>query len=119
MTLWQMTKLIAAAVAFESIVESCSGVGDVAIGKAEQLWFKNRSAGGREPMQMFEGCKCRSSPVVTLVVRIACWRSVCVMRKRATWEAEGDIPVVGAPKPLTSGEWVNAMRDAKSKCAGV
>lgn len=32
-----MTKLTAMAVAFESMIDSCSGVGDVAIGKAEQL----------------------------------------------------------------------------------
>ena len=68
---------------------------------------------------MFEDCKCKSSPVVSLAVRIACWRSVCEFRMRATWEAEGDIPVVGAPKPLTSGEWVNAIRDAESKCERV
>ena len=55
-------------------------------------------------MQMFEGCKCRSSPVVSLAVRIACWQSIAEIRTRATWEAEGDIPVVGSPKPLTSGE---------------
>ncbi len=35
---------------------------------------------------------------------------------RATWEAVGEIPVVGFPNPLTS---VNAMRDAGSKCEGV
>ena len=55
-------------------------------------------------MQMFEGCKCRSSPVVSLAVKVACWRSVAEIKTRATWEAEGDIPVVGSPKPLTSGE---------------
>ena len=33
----QMTKLMATAVAFESMVDNWSGVGDVAIGKAEQL----------------------------------------------------------------------------------
>ncbi len=33
----QITKLTAMAVAFESMIDNCSGVGDVAIGKAEQL----------------------------------------------------------------------------------
>ena len=55
-------------------------------------------------MQMFEDCKCGSSSVVSLAVRIACWRSIAEIKTRATWEAEGDIPVVGSPKPLTSGE---------------
>ena len=55
-------------------------------------------------MQMFEGCKCMSSPDVILAVRIACWRSIAEIRTQAAWEAEGDIPVVGSPKPLTSGE---------------
>ena len=64
----------------------------------------SRSTGGREPMQMFEGCKCKSSPVVSLAVKVACWRSVAEIKTRATWEADGDIPVVGSPKPLTSGE---------------
>jgi hypothetical protein len=50
-------------------------------------------------MQMFEDCRCRSSPVVSLAVKIACWRSVAEIRTQATWEAEGVIPVVGSPKP--------------------
>ncbi len=114
----QMTKLIAT-VSLGSMVESCSDAGKVAIGKAEQLWFSNRSAGGRGPMMMFDDCRCESSPVVTFTMRRACWRSVWEIRYRATWEAVGDIPVVGSPKPLISGECVNAIRDVESKCGGV
>ncbi len=114
----QMTKLIAT-VSLGSMVDSCSVAGKVAIGKAEQLWFSNRSAGGRGPMIMFDDCRCRSSPIVTLKERIACRQSVWEMRYRATWEAVGDIPVVGSPKPLISSECVNAMRDVESKCGGV
>ena len=107
----QMTKLIVR-VSLGSMVESSSGAGTVAIlGKAEQLWFSNRSAGGRGPMMMFDDCRCKSSPVVTFTVRRARWRSVWEIRYRATWEAVGDIPVVGSPNPLTSGKCVNAMRD--------
>ena len=71
----QMTKLIAT-VSLGSMVESCSGAGKVAIGKAEKLWFSNRSAGGRGPLMMFDDCRCMSSPVVTFTVRRACWQSV-------------------------------------------
>ncbi len=114
----QMTKLIAT-VTLGSMVESCSDAGKVAIGKAEQLWFSNRSTGGRGPMMMFDDCRCKSSPVVTFTVRRACWRSVWEIRYWATWEAVGDIPVVGSPKPFISGECVNAIRDVESKCGGV
>ena len=63
----------------------------------------------------FEGCKCRSSADESFVVRLACWRRVCEIKKRATCDIEGDMPVVGSPTPLTRGEWVNAMREIESK----
>jgi hypothetical protein len=97
----QITKVIAT-VSLGSMVESCSGAGKVAIGKAEQLWFSNMSAGGRGPMMMCDDCSCKSSPVVAFSVRRVCWQSVWEIRYRATWEAVGDIPVVGSPNPLTS-----------------
>ncbi len=65
----QMTKLIAT-LSLGAMVESGSGAGKVAIGKAEQLWFSNRSAGRRGPMH--DDCRCKSSPVVTFTVRRAC-----------------------------------------------
>ncbi len=53
---------------------------------------------------MFVGCKSWSSPLVTLVERDAwCW-STADIRCLATREFLGDIPVVGLPKPFTSGE---------------
>jgi hypothetical protein len=64
-----MTKLIAT-LSLGAMVESGSGAGKVVIGKAEQLWFSNRSAGGRGPM--LDDCRCKSSPVVTFTVRSAC-----------------------------------------------
>ncbi len=71
-----MTKLIAT-ISLGSMVESCSGAGKVAIGKAEKLWFSNRSAGGRGPMMMFDDCKCMSSPVVTF----SCWFSKSIDKR--------------------------------------
>jgi hypothetical protein len=53
---------------------------------------------------MLVGCKSGSSLLVTLVDGCA-WRwSASDMRCLATRELLGEVPVVGWPKPFTSGE---------------
>ena len=67
---------------------------------------------------MLVGCKSGSSLLVTLAERDAwCW-SAADIRCLATRELLGKIPVVGLPKPFTSGEQVKAIREDGPRCAG-